>query len=99
MAGALLGAPARVALLLQFWQPTMEREATPDSRPVASDERRTFIRRECRRARCACLVHGEVGLKKDIAHGLGPGFLIELDQALEFAQDMGVADGVIDRVE
>jgi hypothetical protein len=28
-----------------------------------------------------------------------PGFFVELDQALEFAQDMGVAEGVVDRVE
>jgi hypothetical protein len=26
-----------------------------------------------------------------------PGFFVELDQALEFAQDMGVAEGVVDR--
>ena len=25
--------------------------------------------------------------------------MIELDQALEFAQDMGVAEGVVDRIE
>ena len=60
---------------------------------------REFIGRERRRARLARFLHGEVGLEERIAHGLGPGFFVELDQALEFAQDMGVAEGVVDRVE
>jgi hypothetical protein len=33
------------------------------------------------------------------AHEFGPGLLVEFDQALEFAQDMGVAEGVVDRLE
>ena len=33
-----------------------------------------------------------------VAHQFGPGLAIELDQALEFAQDMGVAEGVVDRL-
>ena len=51
------------------------------------------------RASSERFVHGEVGLAEHVAHGLGPGFFVELDQALEFAQDMGVAEGVVDRVE
>jgi Transposase IS66 family len=42
-------------------------------------------------------VHSEVGLAEHVAHGLGPRFFVELDQALEFAQNMGVAEGVVDR--
>jgi hypothetical protein len=49
------------------------------------------MRRQRQRARLAGFVHGEVGRKQHVAHAFGPGFVIELDQALEFAQDMGVA--------
>jgi hypothetical protein len=99
MAGTLLGAPARVGFRLQFGQRAMEGEAAPDGRPITVDEGRALIGRERRRARLARFVHGEIGLAEHVAHGLGPGFLVEFDQALEFAQDMGVAEGVIDHVE
>ena len=99
MAGTLLGAPTRFGFRLQFGQPAMESEAEPDGRPITVDEGREFIGRERRRARLARFVHGEVGLAEHVAHGLGPGFFVELDQALEFAQDMGVAESVVDRVQ
>jgi hypothetical protein len=74
---------------------------TPESngRPITVDEGREFIGREPRHAGLARFVHGEIGLAEHVAHGLGPGFFVELDQTLEFAQDMGVAEGVVDRVE
>jgi len=95
MAGRCLVRP-RGWLSSPVWATRDGRRAAPDGRPITVDEGRAFIGRECRRARLARFVHGEVGLAEHVAHGLGPGFLVELDQALEFAQDMGVAEGVID---
>ena len=77
----------------------MEGEAEPDRRPIALEEGLEFSRGERRRARLARFVHREVGRKQHIAHAFGPGLLVELDQAVEFAQDMSVAEGVRDRVE
>jgi hypothetical protein len=99
VAGAVLRTPARVGFRLQFGQLAMEGEAEPDRGPIALEEGVEFSGRERRRARLARFVHREVGRKQHVAHVFGPGLVIELDQALEFAQDMGVADGVIDRVE
>ena len=36
-----------------------------------------------------------VGVAEQIAHGLGPRFMIEFDQRLEFAQMMGVAERMV----
>src|SRR6202035_1301845 len=99
MAGTLLSAPARVGFRRQFGQLAMEGEAAPDGRPITLDEGRALIGRARRRARLARLVHGEVGVAEHVAQGRGPGFLVERDQALEFAQDMGVAESMADRVE
>ena len=83
----------------QFGQFAMKGQAEPDGGPIALDEGLGFVRREGARARLARPVHREVGRKQHVAHGFGPGLMIELDQALEFAQDMGVAEGVLDGVE
>ena len=52
------------------------------------------------RQRCfACLarfVDGGVGVQH-VAHLFGPGLPVDLDESLEFTQDMRVAKGVIDR--
>ena len=44
-------------------------------------------------------MNGDIRHPKRVAHEFGPGLLFERDQTLEFAQYMGVAGGVIDRVE
>ena len=69
----------------------------PSGPPPNSDRRRPRPARSgapaFRRPRRA---HRLVGLAQHRAHEFGPGFLFKLDQALEFAQDMGVAEGVDD---
>src|SRR5260370_27243697 len=69
-------------------------------RPPNNGRRRPRVHRTrapSRPPRALCARRG--CLAEHVAHGLGPGFLVEFDQALEFAQDMGVAEGVIDHVE
>ncbi len=99
VAGPVLGSPARVGFGLQFGQLAVEGEAEPDRRPIALDEGLEVIGRKRAGARLAGFVDCEIGRKQHVAHVFGPGFVIELDQAFEFAQDMGVAEGVIDRIE
>ena len=51
-------------------------------------------------APCALAVlHGLVGLEQRRAQGLGPGLLVEFADRLKLAQEMGVAEGVIDVFE
>ncbi|MGO9774178.1 MAG: hypothetical protein ACLPSW_32420 [Roseiarcus sp.] len=77
----------------------MEGEAEPNRGPILVDERVEFVGRQRVRPRLARFVHDDIGGQEHVAHEFGPGFLVELDQALEFAQDMGVAEGVGDRIE
>ena len=76
----------------------MKRQAEPDRRPISVDKGRNPFGRERLRARPSRFAHGGVGLEQQIAHEFGPGLGIEFDQTLEFAQDMGVAEGVGDLV-
>ena len=99
VAWPMLGAPAPIGFCRQFGQLAMEGEAEPDRRPIALDEGLDFIGPERRSAGLMGFVHRKVGRKQHVAQEFGPRLVIELDQAFEFAQDMGVAEGVIDRVE
>ena len=67
----------------------MEGQALPHRRPIAFDEGLELFGRERRRAPFARFAHGGVGGEQHVAHGVGPGLVVELDQALEFAQDDG----------
>ena len=99
MAGPALHPPAWIGFRGQFGQVAMEGEAEADGRPIALDQGFAFTGREGAGARLARFCHREVGRDQHVAHAFGPGLVIELDQALEFAQDMGVAEGVVDRIE
>ena len=98
VAGALFDAPARVGFRLQLGQLAMEGQTEANSGPIALDERREGLGRERRGAGLARRVDGGVGVQKHGAHEFGPGLVVELDESLQFAQDMRVAEGVIDRV-
>ena len=74
----------------------MIRQAHPDRRPIAIDEGLDLLGRERPLSCFPRRAHRLVGLAQHRAHEFGPGFLFKLDQALEFAQDMGVAEGVDD---
>ena len=92
VAGAMLDAPARVGFGRQLGQIAMEGEAEPNRRPIALDQDLQLIGHEGAVARLARFVDREIGRQQHVAHVFGPGLLVELDQALEFAQDMGVID-------
>ena len=74
----------------------MIRQAHPDRRPIAIDEGLDLLGRQRPRPRLARRAHRGVGLAQHVTHRFGPGFLLELDHGLEFAQDMGVAECVVD---
>src|ERR1700722_4442488 len=99
VAGSLFGTPSRLGWGLVFGQLAVEGEAKANRRPISLDEGCDRLGRERARPRLARLVHGGVGAKERVAHAFGPGLLVDLDQALEFAQDMSIAEGVIDFVE
>jgi len=98
VAGALFGASSREGFRLQFGQLAMEGQTEPNRGPIALDEGREGLRREGASAGLARLVDGGVGVQEHGAHEFGPGLLFDVDEGLEFAQDMGVAERVIDRV-
>src|SRR5271155_5757540 len=96
VARALFATPACVGLRLQRGQLAVIRQAHPHRRPIALDEGLDLLGRQRPLSRLPRRLHRRVGLAQHRAHEFGPGFLFEFDQALEFAQDMGVAEGVID---
>ena len=98
VAGALLRTSARVGFFLQFGQLAMEGQTEANRGPIAFDEGRDRLGRERRGARLARRVDGGVGVQKRRAHEFGPGLVFELDERLELAQDMRVAEGVSDLV-
>ena len=69
----------------------MEGEALTQDLPVAGEEALEHGRSQTVGARLARCLDRLVGLEQKIAHGRGPRLLVDLDQRLELAQMMGVA--------
>ena len=74
----------------------MKGQAEPQDLPVAGEEALEHGRGQTGRARLARLLDRPIGLEQEIAHGRGPGLLVDLDQRLQFAQMMGVASRMAD---
>ena len=74
----------------------MEGEPAPDDGVVAFDQRSQNERRQRRSALDVGAADGCVGLDEKVAHLPGPLLFVDVDQGLEFAQVMGVAQRVPD---
>jgi len=74
----------------------MKGQAFADRRPVSLHEGFDVIGSERRRSGFARLAHGGVGGRRPVAPRRRPGLVVDLDQGLEFAPMMGVAQRVLD---
>ena len=77
----------------------MQGEPFLDGLPGAIDEALHAPGFERGLARLPGLAHGLCGVDEEVAHGERPRLLVDVDERLEFAQMMGVAEGVIDVCE
>ena len=73
-----------------------ERQTLAQDLPVAGEEALERGRGQIGRARLARVLDGSIGLEQEIAHGCGPRLPVDLDQRLQFAQMMGVAQRMTD---
>jgi hypothetical protein len=74
-------------------------EAFSDGGPISLFERLDRFGRKRRGALRFGRSHSLIGVQERCAQGLGPGLLVEFANRLKLAQEMGVAEGVIDVFE
>jgi hypothetical protein len=94
--GPLLLARLWIGRGIEGRQASVKGETFSHGGPIAVFERLDRCGRKRRRALLFGLSNGLVGIEERCAHGLGPGLVIERANRLKFAQEMGVAEGVID---
>jgi len=95
VSGPLFPALARALRGVEVRQAPVKGEALADGGPISIFERLDRRGRERRGAFLLGLAHRLVGVEQRRPHDLGPWLLVFADR-LKLAQQMGVAEGVID---